>query len=148
MSVNLLLYGHKFHGNLCIVESVELRPIFVRQQADLADFCSFHQLLSCSKQILGEPQHPFFRELLIPVFQRHVVQAVCCEELDGHASGHHARMILFHEGFVTHQQVVVRVPAHPVSKQVALVNEFNVLVHRAGLQHLVKRVDVVGHGAK
>ena len=145
---DLLVYRHEFHRHLCVVESCKLRFVRFRQQAHRADLRFLHQPFGGGEQVLGKPQHPFFRELLISVFQRYVVQPVRREELDGHTSGHHACVILFHERFVAHQQVVVRVPTHPVGKQIALVDEFHVLVHRAGLQHLIKGVYVVCHGVE
>ena len=55
---------------------------------------------------------------------------------------------MLHEPFVACQQVLACLGPHLVREQVALVDEFHVLVHRAGLQHLVKGVDIVRHGAE
>ena len=57
-------------------------------------------------------------------------------------------MVVLHEPLIAFQQVFACFGSHLVGKQITLVNEFHVLVHRAGLQDLIEGIDVVCHGVK
>lgn len=136
--VDLRVNGSEGHRHRGVVKGRLLRPIHVRHQADVPDALACEQALRNGKQILRKAANPALGEPLVAIFDGRVIQAARGKELYGQAAGHHAGVVVLHEPLVALEQGLAGGSAHAVGEQVALIDEFHILVDRAGFENLVK----------